>query len=177
MLLHCLRVLVLFPREQILLENQGPARMLWTEHGGTLILKVGDLKFAETTAPGEESGFFLELGLPAPADLVPKIEEFAAEQSLSLAPPAPPAAELSLPPILAACHLPQLKKFIFAEDARLEARPGKSGGMAMKVQGEFRSRTVPCQEGDLVIHLQPREMAQLLAFLRNLARSAGGAGS
>jgi hypothetical protein len=148
--------------------------MHWTEHGGTLILKVGDLKFAEIAEPGEESGLFLEVELLPPETLAHNIEGFAANQSLTLPPlPPPPAETCIIQPILAACHIPGLKKFIFAEDSRLEARPGKGGGVEITVRGEFRACPVPCQEGDMVIHLKPRDLAHLLSFLLALVRAAG----
>ena len=171
MLLNCSRVQALFPLEKILLEHQGPARMLWAEHGG-LILKVSELKFAEIAAEGEDTGFFLDLELPPSETLSSQITEFATEQSLALPPPAAPDEACLVKPILAACHLPQQKKFIFSEDSRLEARPVKGGIVAVAVRGKFLSRTVPCQEGDIVIHLQPRDMAELLSFLLAQARKA-----
>lgn len=173
MLLHCPRVQALFPQEHIRLEHQGPAWMHWTEHGGTLILKVGDLKFAEISDPGGESGLFLEVEVLPPETLVHKIEGFAAKQSLTLPPLAsPPASACIIQPILAACHIPLQKKFIFAEESLLEARPGKAGIVEITVRGEFRTCPIPCQEGDMVIHLKPRDLAQLLSHLRAWARAA-----
>ena len=147
--------------------------MLWAEHGGTLILRVGDLEFSEIAEPGEESGLFLELDLSPREPLIHKIEGFAAKQSLTLTPITSPAPELILDPILAACHIPEKKIFIFAEESRLQARPGNAGTMEMAVRGAFRTCPVPCQEGDLVIHLRPRDLAQLLAYFRALARAGG----
>jgi hypothetical protein len=173
MLLHCSRVQVRLPQEKIFLEHVGPALMLWTEHGGTLILRVGELQFADIAAAGEESGLFLKVELGPPETLAQQIAAFAAEQNLPLPPPAPPAPECRVQPILAACHLPGPKKFIFAEDSRLEARPGNDGTAAIAVGGEFRIRPLPCQEGDMVIQLQPQDLAQLLSCLRDWARNVG----
>jgi hypothetical protein len=173
MRLHCSRVQALFPRDNIRLEHEGPAWMLLTEHGGTLILKVGELQFSEIAAPGEDSGLFLKVELGSPETLAPQIAALAAEQNLTLPPPAPPAPECRVQPILAACHLPGPKKFIFAEDSRLEARPGNDGTAAIAVRGEFRTSPLPCQEGDMVIHLQPRDLAQLLSCFRDWARNVG----
>lgn len=170
MLLHCSRVQVLFPQEKICLESEGPAPLLLDEHGGTLILKVGDLRLTEIAASGEESGFYLEVDLTPPETLVRDIEVFASEQSLTLPPIAAPPMACLAHPILAAGHLPGLQKFIFAEDSRLEARPGKTGVMDILVRGEFRARTVPCQEADLVIHLAPADLAQFLSYLLALVR-------
>lgn len=170
MLLHCPRVKALFPREKIRLEHDGPAWMLWAEHGGSLILKVGDLKFAEIAEPGEESGLFLEVELPPPENLVHKIQSFAAKHNLTLTPVVSPAPVCQVQPILAACHIPEYKKFIFAEESRLEARPGNAGTVEIAVRGEFRARPVPCQEADLVIHLTPGDLTELLSYLRAWAR-------
>jgi len=173
MLLHCPRVQALLPLEKIQLEHKGPAWMHWTEHGGTLILRIADLKFAEIIAPAEKSGLFLKVELTPVEIVVHKIEVFAAHKGLILATMKPPASELHLQPILAACHVPQPKKFIFAEDSRLEVRPCKAGVVDLTVQGEFRARTVPCREADLVIHLTPGDLVQLLSFLLSLAGCTG----
>jgi len=167
MLLHCPQVQALFPKDHIRLEHEGPAWMFWTEHGGTLILKVGDLKFSEIAEGGGESGLFLEVEITPPETIVHKIESFAAKESLTLPPPtSPPVSECLIQPILAACHVPSQKKFIFAEKSLLEARPGKTGIVKIAVRGEFRTCPVPCQEGDMVIHLRPGDMAQLLSCFR-----------
>jgi hypothetical protein len=95
--------------------------MLWAEHGGAWILKVGDLKFSELAEAGEEAGFFLELELSPAETVVHKIEGFAAKHSPTLAPLASPGPSCSVHPVLAACHIPGQKRFIFAEESRLEA--------------------------------------------------------
>ena len=173
MLLHCPRVQALFPQEKILLEHDGPAWMLWAEHGGTLILRVGDLQFREIAGVGDASGLFLEVDLSPPATLIPQIEDCAAQHNLTLTPLAPPEPEFNARPILAACHIPEYKKFIFAEESRLQARPTPGDSVEMEVRGAFRARTVPCQEADLVIHLTPGDLAGLLSYLRAVARAAG----
>jgi hypothetical protein len=147
--------------------------MLWAEHGGTLILRLGDLKFREIAGSGDESGLFLDVDLPPAGDLIPKIEGFAARQNLTLQSLETPEPEFSARPVLAACHIPELKKFIFTEESRLQARPGPGGTVEMEVRGGFRARAVPCQEGDLVIHLTPGDLASLLSYLRAAASAAG----
>jgi hypothetical protein len=173
MLLHCLRVQALFPQEKVLLEHAGPAWMLWAEHGGTLILKVGDLQFREIAGQGDASGLFLEVEVSPAANIIHEIEACAAEHNLTLAPLASPEPEFSAQPILAACHIPEHNKFIFAEESRLQVRPGPGSTVEMEVLGAFRARTVPSQEADLVIHLTPGDLASLLAYLRAVARGAG----
>jgi hypothetical protein len=173
MLLHCPRVQVRFSQEKVFLEHEGPAWMLFAEHGGTLILKVGDLHLRETAGAADESGLFLEVDLSPPQNVIQAIEDFAAQQNLPLISLKSPEPECSAPPILAACHLPAQKKFIFAEESRLQVRPTPRGTVEMEVQGAFRARTVPCQEADLVIHLTPGDLAGLLSYLRALARASG----
>ena len=173
MLLPCSRVQVLFPQEKIYLEHQGPPPLLLDEHGGTLIVKAMDLQLTEIAAPGEESGLFLEVELTPQEDLVREIAAFGTEQSLPLPPAAPAPVSCLVRPILAACHLPGPKKFIFAEDSRLEASPGQAGIMNLAVQGKFKARTVPCQEADMVIHLAPVDLAQLLGYMLALIQEAG----
>jgi len=176
MLFPCSRVRAFFPQEKVILEHDGPAWLLWTEHGGTLILKIGDLKFKETAGAGEESGLFLEVELSPATPLIQKIEDFAAQHNLPLAPLAPPEPEFSARPILAACHLPEHKKFIFAEESRLLARPGPGRAVEMEVRGAFRVRTVTSQEADLVVHLTPGDLAGLLSYLRAVAQAMGCSG-
>lgn len=173
MLLHCPRVQALFPREKVLLKHEGPAWMLWAEHGGSLILRVGDLKFSEMAGSGEDSGLFLELDLSPAEALIHKIEGFAAHHHLALSPPSAPAPEFCARPILAACHIPDKKLFIFAEESLLRAWPGVADAMEVEVRGAFQARAVPCREADLMIHLAPSDLAQLLSYLRGLARAAG----
>ena len=173
MLLHCPRVQALFPQEKIFLEHNGPAWMLGTEHGGTLILKVGDLQFRELAGAGQESGLFLEVDLSPAAATIGKIEAYAAQHQLPLTPPASPAPECRAQPILAACHIPAHKKFIFAEESRLQVRTRTGGIVEMEVRGAFRARTVPCQEADLVVHLTPGDLAGLLSYLHAVAQAAG----
>jgi len=170
MLLHCPRVQVLFLREKIFLEHDGPAWMHWDEHGGTLILRIGDLKFQEIAGTGAETGFFIKVELSPAATVVHEIEGCAAKHNLPLTPVAPPASGFSARPILAACHIPAKKMFIFAEESQMQVRPCPGGAVEMEVQGAFRSRTVPCQEADLVVHLTPGDLAGLLAYLRAVAQ-------
>jgi len=173
MLLHCPRVQALFPQENLFLEHDGPAWMLWAEHGGTLILRIGDLQFRKIAGAGEESGLFLEVDLPPAENVIPQIEGCAAQHNLTLAPMAPPEPEFSARPLLAACHIPEHKKFIFAEESRLQARATPGGTVEVEVRGAFRTRTVPSQEADMVIHLLPGDLTGLLSYLRAVARAAG----
>jgi hypothetical protein len=163
MLIHCPRVQAFFPREEICLEHLGPAWMLWAEHGGAMILRVGDLKLTEPAKDREEAGIFLEMDLTPPETLIHKIEGFAAKHNLILAKLPPP--ECSLTPILAACHIPEKNLFIFAEESELLARPTGRGAMEIAVRGSFKARPELSREADLVIRLAPPDLVLLLSFL------------
>jgi hypothetical protein len=168
MLIPCTRFQASFADPMIRLELQAPASMIWDEHGGTFVLKVGDLNVAELTAPPAESGCRLEISLTPGAPLISALEEFAGLHQLPLAPP--PTPDLEEPVLLAACHLPGRNLFIFTEEPALTAtKRGESVELA--VTGRFKSRRVPCQATDLVIHLSKAAMTRLVAFVLSQART------
>ncbi|MEW6657468.1 MAG: hypothetical protein AB1424_02285 [Thermodesulfobacteriota bacterium] len=173
MLLHCPRVQARFLQEKVFLEHDGPAWMLWAEHGGALILRVGNLQLREMAGAGDDSGLFLEVDLSPAGNVIHEIEGFAAQQNLPLLSPESPEPEFTARPLLAACHVSAQKKFIFSEESRLQVRPTPGGTVAMEVRGAFKARGVPSQEADLVIHLTPGDLAGLLSYLRAVARAPG----
>jgi hypothetical protein len=140
--------------------------MVWDEHGGTFVLRVEEL--SATEAAGEsESAIILEIPLSLPEGLIRSLEEFAAQQQLPLTLPSGPELEEDV--VLAACHLPVQKLFVFAEEPRLVV---KRCGEAVEITltGAFKARRVPCQATDLVIHLTRAAMARLVALVLSLAR-------
>jgi hypothetical protein len=164
MLFHCPRAQANFPAEKLRLANRTPARLVWDEHGGTMVLRVEGLEVLEVPELQGEAGIRLEVALPAPATLVRQIEDFAGRQALRLE-PGPPRVEFSETPVVAACHLPGKNLFIFCEEPRLTIRRRETQVMELWVTGAFKSRRVPCQETDVVIHLEAAAMARLLAGL------------
>jgi hypothetical protein len=167
MLIPCTRFQASFADPGIRLELKVPAPIIWDEHGGTFVIRVGDLEVAELTAPPSESGCRLEICLTPGADPVNALEEFAGLHQLPLASPSP--QDLEEPALLAACHLPGRNLFIFAEEPILKAtRRGETVELA--VLGNFKARRVPCQTADLVIHLSKAAMARLVAFVLNQAQ-------
>jgi hypothetical protein len=166
MQIPCSRAQVVVADPGIRLARHTPGFMVWDEHGGTFVLRVEEL--AATEAAGEsESAIILEIPLSLPEGLIRSLEEFAAQQQLPLAPPSGPELEEDV--VLAACHLPVQKLFVFAEEPRLLV---KRCGEAVEITltGAFKSRRVPCQATDLVIHLTRASMARLVALVLSLAR-------
>ena len=166
MQIPCSRAQVVVADPGIRLARHTPGFMVWDEHGGTFVLRVEEL--AATEAAGEsESAIILEIPLSLPEELIRSLEEFAAQQQLPLAPPSGPELEEDV--VLAACHLPVQKLFVFAEEPHLLV---KRCGEAVEITltGAFKSRRVPCQATDLVIHLTRASMARLVALVLSLAR-------
>ncbi|MDP2045213.1 MAG: hypothetical protein Q8L00_03265, partial [Deltaproteobacteria bacterium] len=164
MQIPCSRVQVVVADPGIRLARHAPGFMVWDEHGGTFVLRVEEL--AATEAAGEsESAIILEIPLSLPEGLIRSLEEFAAQQQLPLAPPSGPELEEDV--VLAACHLPVQKLFVFAEEPHLVV---KRCGEAVEITltGAFKARRVPCQATDLVIHLSRASMARLVALVLSL---------
>ena len=169
MLIPCSRAQAVVADPGIRLARHTPGFMVWDEHGGTFVLRVDEL--AATEAPGEsKSAIILEIPLSLPEELIRSLEEFAAQQQLPLAPPSGP--ELVVEVVLAACHLPVQKLFVFAEAPHLLVKR-RGEAVELALEGLFKARRVPCQETDLVIHLTRAAMAQLVALVLNLARGGG----
>ena len=168
MLIPCSRVQAIFAVQGVRLDRPTPASMVWDEHGGTFVLRVGELAATEVAAGEPETGIILEIPLSAREELIRSLEEFAAQQQLPLAPPSGP--ELVEDVVLAACHLPGQKLFVFAEEPRLEVKK-RGEAVELVLTGAFKSRRVPCQETDLVVHLTRAAMSRLVALVLSLARA------
>ena len=169
MQIPCCRAQVVVADPGIRLTRHTPGFMVWDEHGGTFVLRVEELAPAEASAGEPETGIILEIPLLAREELIRSLEEFAAQHQLPLVPPTGPELEEDV--VLAACHLPVQKLFVFAEEPRLVV---KRCGEAVEITltGAFKSRRGPRQETDLVIHLTRASMARLVAFVLNLVRTA-----
>ena len=170
MLIPCSRAQVVVADPGIRLDHHTPGFMVWDEHGGTFVLRVDGLAATEVPASPSEAGIILEIPLSRREELIRSLEEFAAQQQLPLSPPSGP--ELLEEAVLAACHLPVQNLFVFAEEPRLVVkRRGETVEIA--VEGHFKTRRVPCQATDLVIHLTKAAMARLVAAVLSLARAGG----
>jgi len=170
MLIPCSRAQAVIADPGIRLERRAPGLMVWDEHGGTFVLRVEELAATEVPAGESETGIILEIPLSLGEGLIRDLEDFAAQQQLPLAPPSGP--ELLEEAVLAACHLPAQNLFVFAEEPRLTVKR-RGEAVELAVAGSFKTRRVPCQETDLVIHLTRAAMARLVAFVLSLAREGG----
>ena len=169
MFFHCPRVWANFPAERLRLVNHDQARLLWDEHGGTFVLRVEGLDVVEVPEAPGEAGIRLEVDLPEPASLAQQIEGFAARHSLRLG-QGMTAEELSEQAILVAGHIPGKQLFVYGEEPRLTLRLRGRQTMELQVDGGFKARRVPCQETDLVIHLEMAAMGRLLTGMLGWAR-------
>jgi len=169
--LTCTRAQAIFPSEGLKLWNEKPLPLLWDcHHGDIFVLMVKGL--AVEPFPGEVAAvpLTLEVSLSPYDEVLTKIETFAAHHSLplSLWPSFP--GQLQDPLVLAACHLPEARLFIFSETAVLTARATPEGNLRLSVAGAFKSRKVPCQETDLILHLERAASTRLLSFCFSLLR-------
>jgi len=169
MLLPCPKVHAVFPRENLQVVHEPGARVRWDEHGGTFILRVTGLKVSEASPDVSAEGLLLEVALMEAPTLQEKIQEFAARHRLPLQPLLSPPAEFREQPLLAACHIPEKQLFIYCEGAELAANFTSGGNLGLHITGEFRARRIPCQEGDLIIHLDAAAMGRLLSYFYALA--------
>jgi hypothetical protein len=164
MLFQCSRVLANFPTEKLRLVHRDQTRLVWDEHGGTFVLRLEGLEVLEAPDSQGEAEICLEAALPEADSSAREVESFAGKHGLRLG-LAPDGPELSEKPILAACHIPAQNLFIFSEDSQLTLRLSSPQTLALHITGAFKSRRLPCQETDVVIHLDQAAISRLLAGL------------
>jgi hypothetical protein len=171
MLIDCPKIKAIFPSAGFSLFNPEPIRMLWDcHHGGTFVLRVADLAVAAIPQETTRSAIIIELSLSPPEQFIAKVEGLAAVQHLNLSLFATLPADLTEKPTLSAAHVPEAKLFIFSEESLLTARPTGPSNCELAVTGSFKARQVPCQETDLLIHLEKEASTRLLSYLVSLAR-------
>jgi hypothetical protein len=169
--LTCTLAQALFPAEGFKVSNDKPLSLLWDcHHGDTFVLMVKGLGVEPLAGAAAGAPLTLEVSL-APADeVLNAIENFAAHHNLALAPLAALPEEWEAPLTLAACHLPGAKLFVFSEQAFLSARATPEGTVRLTVRGDFKSRKVPCQETDLLLHLERAHSTRLLSYCFSVVR-------
>ncbi len=172
--LTCTHVQVFLPAEGFRLFAPQPLPLLWDcHHGDTFVLKVDGLTVEPFSGEVPAEPITLELSLAPFAEVLGKIETLAAQHNLALSPFPSLPEEVLEPLTLAACHLPQSRLFVFSEQAALTARATPQGNVRLAVAGDFKSRKIPCQETDLVLHLERANSSRLLSYCFTLVRSRG----
>lgn len=171
MLIPFLQVQAIFPDQRLLVQSLAPGDMVWDRHHGAIyVLRVGSLKSGPAPEDATEAGIRCALSL-APADsLRQEMENFAGDMKLPLNLLPDPLPALVEKLTLAACHVPEAKLFVFSEAAELTARRSAADAVELEIAGPFRSARAPCQETDLVLHLEQPAAARLLSYLFSLAR-------
>lgn len=169
--LTCTLAQARFPSEGFKVFNERPLSLLWDcHHGDTFVLLVKGLTVEPLSGDAPPDLITLELSLAPHAEVLSKIETFAAHHNLALAPWPTLPEKLEEPLTLAAVHLPNPKLFVFSEEATLTARATPEGNLELLANGDFKSRKVPCQETDLLLHLERPHSSRLLSFCFSIVR-------
>ncbi len=171
MLINCLHIKAGFPLAGYALQKVQPCQVQWDcHHGTTFIVRATGLAVTKILPGSTDSKITIELSLSPPEQFIAEVERFAAVQhlDLSLFPTLP--ADLTEKATLSAAHVPEAKLFIFSEESWLTARPTGTSSCELVVTGPFKARQVPCQESDLLIHLEKEASTRLLSYLVSLAR-------
>ncbi len=169
--LTCTFLQARLPSEGWQVFTEKPLSLLWDcHHGDTFVLMARGLTAEPLSQDAAAGPIILEMSLTPPAQVIGEIETFAAHHNLALAawPTVPEALEEPL--TLAACHLPGPKLFVFCEKASLTARATPEGNVRLTVTGDFKSRKVPCQETDLLLHLERASSTRLLSYCFSVIR-------
>jgi hypothetical protein len=169
--LTCTSVQARFPSEGWKVVNDKNLELLWDcHHGDTFVLMVKGLTVLPLSGEAGAEPIIFEVSLAPVAEVLGKIETFAAHHNLALAAYPTLPEELAEPLTLAACHLPGERLFVFSEQATLTARATPEGNVRILVAGDFTSRKIPCQETDLVLHLERPNSSRLLSFCFSMVR-------
>jgi len=171
MYLTCTFLQARLPSEGWQVFTEKPVPLLWDcHHGDTFVLMAKGLTAEPLSQDLAAESITLEVNLTPDADVLREIETFAAHHNLALAGWPTLPEEMAEPLTLAACHLPGPKLFVFSEKATLTARATAEGNVRLTVTGDFKSRKVPCQETDLVLHLERPHSTRLLSYCFSMIR-------
>lgn len=129
------------------------------------ILRVAPLEIASLPAAAEADLIRFRLSLSPGPETRAALQAFAVLHSLPLTPPATPEEVWEEPLLLAASHLAEGKMFIFSEKAVLHCRRSGPLEVECEVTGPFKARRLPCQETDVILHLEAPATARLLSWL------------
>jgi hypothetical protein len=169
--LTCTRAQALFPPEGFKAFNDQPLSLLWDcHHGDTFVLMVKGLKVEPLSGQAAPEPLTLEVSLAPGHEVLATFQDFAAQHNLALTPLASKPLELEESLTLAACHVPGSKLFVYSEKAMLTARATPEGNVQLVVKGDFKSRKIPCQETDLLLHLERPGSTRLLNYCLSVIR-------
>jgi hypothetical protein len=173
MRISCTHLQAAFSGAKVSLTGRPPLSLTLDCHDRPpFILRVAPVAEAPLPGTGASDLIKAEVSLHPARSLLADLEAFAASHKVPLAPVAdlPPMVRENL--VLAACHLADSKFFIFSEKAVLTARLVGPLAVELTVTGPFRAQRLPCQESDVILHLDAPAAARLLSWLTSLARAA-----
>ncbi|MEJ5329629.1 MAG: hypothetical protein WHT07_05725 [Desulfobaccales bacterium] len=129
------------------------------------ILRVAPLESTPMPAAADTDLIRFRLSLSPGREMQAALRNFAVLHSLPLTPPTTPEEVWEEPLLLAASHLAEGKMFIFSEKAVLRCRQSGPVEVECEVTGPFKARRLPCQETDVILHLEAPATARLLSWL------------
>lgn len=128
------------------------------------ILRAAPL--TQTSMPAAEADLIrFGLSLSPGREMQAALRNFAVLHSLPLTPLTTPEEVWEEPLLLAASHLAEGKMFVFSEQALLRCRRSGPLEVECEVAGPFKVRRLPCQETDVILHLEAPATARLLSWL------------
>lgn len=165
LLLTCTLVETIFPGVPAALAADPPLSLSLDCHDRPpFILRVAPLTVTSMPA-GAADRIRLRLSLSPGEEVQAALRAFAVLHSLPLQPQTAPPEIWEAPLLLAASHLAEGKMFVFSEQAVLRCRQSGPLEVECEVTGPFKARRLPCQETDVILHLEAPATARLLSWL------------
>mgnify|MGYP001132768045 CR=1 FL=1 len=173
MLFPCSHLEAFFPGAPAALAGRLPLSVSFDCHDRPpFILRAAPLVPTELPEAPASDLIRVHLQLTPAEEMLRALKGFAAAHSLVLEPPAALEGGFQEQLLLAASHLAESRLFIFSERAVLTCRLLAPPGVELEVTGPFQARRLPCQETDLILHLEAPAAARWLSWLYAAARRA-----
>lgn len=137
------------------------------------ILRAAPLEISPAPAEAAADLIRLRLSLSPRQEMQGALRAFAVLHGLPLAAPQPLEDQWEDRLLLAASHLAESKLFVFSEQAVLRCRLAGPLAVDCEVTGPFKVRRLPCQETDIILHLEAPVAARLLSWLLAVLDQAG----